>query len=619
MDERPYKCHCGKAFRFPGGLASHKYKLHRGEKQPQTGKGIDTVRIYPNGGEKTDNEFVNDHLDNNKDMYDEEEWKNLKRKASGSEAHKRPKRDKSPTRIKCRLCSASFLDARELARHNEEQHPMCVHCRRRFTDRNEFDKHHHPTCPMCNKVFIFEKDLNEHLLQHPKCPRCGETFMSEYKLRQHIIRDHQGRDRSRSPAPQRDLEDVPSSQMQRCPICLKKFEQRYLERHIRQHRQDESESGLGESDDQSDAAELPEALSDASSLSLDRHNVPLPDSSLSDASSTRKDLEVPDGSHSDASTATAGQELVPFRRARSYELSDDHSSVKSIDDELFKCPDCHRKFPSQKILDKHYQDKHIKKRHKHHLPCHFCGERFPSRQLLDEHIEMIHPQPSASHLPKPSKDVYECEICKDILKTKEGYIQHMKNHRQYNCKVCAAQFTSTADRDIHMSMNHPKCMLCDRVFATTDEYLRHKLREHPEDRTYDGPDLPSEEEDDLDSDEDSIDAEDRQFHKHINCVTIEKFLQINDLIKENRFETLVGDEELLEALQIIFKGAIKGYIPLCSPQRLVLTKSMKKLMFSFGTRPSGSLLMRNKKNLKQLFKILWASVDGVIKAYMKYT
>ena len=122
----------------------------------------------------------------------------------------------------------------------------------------------------------------------------------------------------------------------------------------------------------------------------------------------------------------------------------------------------------------------------------------------------------------------------------------------------------------------------------------------------------------MNSDEDDIDLEDRQFHKHINCVTIDKFMEIKDLINQNRFDTLVGDDELLAALQTIFKGVIKGYIPICSSQRLVLTKPMKKLMFSFGTNPSGTLLMRNKSNLKQLFSILWDSVSTVVNSVMKY-
>ena len=95
-------------------------------------------------------------------------------------------------------------------------------------------------------------------------------------------------------------------------------------------------------------------------------------------------------------------------------------------------------------------------------------------------------------------------------------------------------------------------------------------------------------------------------------------MEIHDLIEQNQFETLANDEELVEGLQIIFKGVIKGYIPLCAAQRLVLTKPMKKLLHSFGRRPSASLLVRKKKDLKQLFKVLWQSVDNVIQSYNKF-
>ena len=599
---------------MPGVLASHKYNLHRGEKKKQqTGEG---VRIVVKKDVKTDNEFVSDYLDNNKDKFKKAEWKRLKRKATGVETYKRLKRDKSPTRRnKCKLCSASFLDARELARHNEKQHPMCVHCRRRFIDRKAFDKHSHPTCPMCDKVFIFEKDLNNHLMGHPKCPQCGETFMSESKLRLHVMRAHQHRDRSRSPEGQREPEYLIPRQLDRCPICFKKIEHKHLDRHIRKHRAESA-------DDERESRE-----SDASTMSVAKDLVPLPESRSASTVSAGRDIALPESDmESDASTVSAGRDIalpesdastVSAGRDIALPESDvDSASTVSARRDLVPLPESDMESDASTVSagrdlvladgqdsastvsagrdvglnDRPYRNtfkfKGKKDKYKRHHICRYCGKHYHSLELLNRHVELKHPKLSAQ--------------------------------KRYNCEVCAAQFTSTAERDTHMTMSHPRCMLCDRAFATTDEYLRHKLREHPEDRTYDGPDLPSEEEDDINTDEDSIDAEDRKFHKHINCVTIDKFLQINELINQDKFETLASDEGLLEALQIIFKGAIKGYIPLCSPQRLILTKSMKKLMFSFGTNPSGSLLMRNKKNLKQLFKILWGSVDAVIKSYMKY-
>ena len=89
--------------------------MHKGEKLPLNGEGLD-LRIYP----KTSNEIVNDHLDNNKDLYDDDTFNRLKRKASGDEVPEPynflPKRDKPPREdpsINCSLCSATFLNERD--------------------------------------------------------------------------------------------------------------------------------------------------------------------------------------------------------------------------------------------------------------------------------------------------------------------------------------------------------------------------------------------------------------------------------------------------------------------------------------------------------------------------
>lgn len=145
--------------------------------------------------------------------------------------------------------------------------------------------------------------------------------------------------------------------------------------------------------------------------------------------------------------------------------------------------------------------------------------------------------------------------------------------------------SSHSQRDIHInSLEHPLCRICGIRFSTNDEFLQHNARIHPENRRYDG-ELPSDSDDE--SDRSDYKSTDRQFHKHVNCVNINyKFLEIQDMINQNQFETLANDQELLDALQIIFKGVLKGYIPICSAQRMILTRSMKKLMFDFGSNSS---------------------------------
>ena len=63
-------------------LRGHKNRKHKDNKR-QLGDGAAgmDLRIYP----KTSNEIVNDHLDNNRHLYDDEAFNRLKRKASGND------------------------------------------------------------------------------------------------------------------------------------------------------------------------------------------------------------------------------------------------------------------------------------------------------------------------------------------------------------------------------------------------------------------------------------------------------------------------------------------------------------------------------------------------------
>ena len=574
---------CHKSYKNKNTLGAHQRVAHgKFKTKPmigeQTGQGP-TIAIVP----KSVEEIANNHLDNNKDLYDEEEWKNLKHKFREVSPG-----GKDPRKNKCKYCSKKFLHDRELAIHIEEQHPICIHCRKRFNSKKEFEKHSHPTCQVCGKVELTDKALAKHFKIHPKCQECGENFINQAQLKIHEMHSHPPKpDHSHTPS-ESPTEEVPT------------------------------ESPTEESEDTT----VTDEDSNASTISAEKGLVP---------------VNEEEASMSDASTLSAGKEVIPYE-VRTREIPSDRSSVKTVSEEdvsekrkkskknkkkpweKLTCHLCNKKFISEQLLTKHMDDEHsypdgLK------VKCPKCSRKFASKRLLDRHIKEKHPQRLTRKdripLPKPAEDVYECHVCNRILKTKEGYLEHIRNHR-IDCKVCAAYFNTTAERDIHMSMEHPKCVLCDIVFLTTEEYMKHKAQVHPQNQDYGGPDLPTESEDELQSDESSLDGEDRMFHKHIDCVTIEKFLEIRELIEQNKFETLINDDELVEALQIIFKGVIKGYIPLCSPQRLIMTKQMKKLMFTFGASPSTGLLMRNKKTLKHLFKILWDSVKLVIDNYMKF-
>ena len=83
-----------------------------------------------------------------------------------------------------------------------------------------------------------------------------------------------------------------------------------------------------------------------------------------------------------------------------------------------------------------------------------------------------------------------------------------------------------------------------------------------------------------------------------------KLLEINDLISQRQFEALVSNQELLEVLQVIFVGLIKGFLRLSKRQKSMLTKPMKRLMYKFGMTVNPAVLMRNRKVLIKLVKVL---------------
>jgi len=629
---------CGKnIFKNERSLSEHK-RFHHGKSKKkyasQKGKGPVDLRIYPM---KSDKEVINNHLDNHKDRFEDEEWKELKRKNQefdGSDPRVKrkppkgkekatpkppppPRLFKEPT-IKCRKCGERFANDRELVTHEAEQHPTCVECREQFPDRDAFNKHSHPKCKVCFKTMLNEQVLNDHMDTHPKCMYCEMSFVNIAQRQIHIDFTHgrqPSRSRSRSPrSPLHSRSQSPSSRSQS---------------HSRSRSQSPSSRPELSLEVDSDTGDFSPA-SDDDEQSFDQDDEQSLDS-----------IDQDDEELSDASTVIAGREVVPWEPTDNVpppppdpQSDDDTISLLDVSDipssQQKKCPICYRKFASQAILEEHLREDHkerskakiVKRLKKNKLyPCHLCDDQFRSRARLNDHVRTHATNDGEVAGPsdwKPTTKVYQCKICKDILKTEEGYLRHMSDHHtKYDCTVCAARFDDITARDVHMSLEHPKCMICNIAFFSIEEYERHKLEQHQEDRRYDGQ-LPSETEDEMSDGEEDVDLEDRQFRKHINCVSVDQFMLIHELIMSNQFDTLANDPDLLDSLQIIFKGVLKGYIPLCSPQRLILTREMKKLLVSYGANASTILLMRKKKTLKHLFKVLWPSVELVVKEFSKY-
>ena len=246
--------------------------------------------------------------------------------------------------------------------------------------------------------------------------------------------------------------------------------------------------------------------------------------------------------------------------------------------------------------------------------CIVCRKSFKSKRLLKTHMRK-HPK---------IKNKYKCYNCTKEFKSSYGLAQHVERKHNFVCKTCEASFESQEELMEHISIDHPKCKVCNKRFSCRVRYLNHYQAVHQdeeEEESEPDSDLPPASEDEMSDEEDpraETKREDKMFHKHINCVTIERFLKIRQFIANNQFDSLVNDEQLMEALLIILKGVVKGFIPICTTQRIILTKEMKKLMYSFVRRPSSTKILRNKHNLKMLFDVIWTSVKVVIDSFLQY-
>ena len=387
------RCHiCDREYASKDSLRKHIKSQHPRGKEPAAANTVDTLRIYPSTSEGEDAR-VNGLLDKYKDKFDEDEWKRMKRKANPSEEEPHPKK----LYFRCSECGEQLNNIEDLTEHREEEHPVCIVCRERFPDKISYKRHKHPTCQICNKRVVA---LNEHLKSHPKCHRCGEFFKTETRLKRHIDKEHRVR-----PKVNKDL-DIPSSQMDKCPICYKRIERRFLERHIREnHPRDRSRSPMEMESDIENASVLDLSASEDDNRSLNDRVPPQMDDQDSDYQSApsqvgSEDQSMIDDEEDADETAQSDDDSMSDalsdvrstissdggerrKRARSEEISDDASSVKTVKsvsdvstlsagrsivpvDYSFsegdiECPKCNLKFPTRALLSKHMKE-HKKKK-----------------------------------------------------------------------------------------------------------------------------------------------------------------------------------------------------------------------------------------------------------------
>ena len=569
---------CNKDYASKETLRIH-VKSQHGENEEKTL----ALRIYSKD-DLTDADRLDNYLDKRKDQFDPASWKRLKWKARAAKV--KEKRKELPE-----VLPIKPPDLIPITGGKRKSKPMPPHIKPPKKLRRSGNKTRLLIKPKGDLIPIkgTKRKINLHPphINYPKrlrheifgCNFCGQRFSDNKHLAQHINDKH--------------------------PTCfecgeqfidLKAYEDHWNDKHEKEspkHPIVESEEDSDDEGEYRSSSELPPLPDDSDETESNDDRVAIP----------KRDKPLEDDS--DETQSNDDRVAIPKRNKDDIVVSDGET-IEILSDREEKDVEYDRVIPISEDEDIHLPNK------KHR--CGVCTKSFKTRSLLNVHMR--------NHA--KIKNNYRCRFCNKKFKSSNELTSHIESKHNFECKTCKTSFEEADQLLEHISIDHPRCKVCGKRFTNTARYLNHYQTVHQNEEADDSEpnvDLPPASEDEMSDEEDpraETKREDKMFHKHINCVTIERFLKIRQVIANNQFESLVNDKQLMEALQIILKGVVKGYIPICTTQRIILTKEMKKLMYSFVRRPSSTKILRNKHNLKMLFDVIWTSVKAVIDSFLQY-
>ncbi|XP_013135844.1 PREDICTED: zinc finger protein 471-like isoform X2 [Papilio polytes] len=134
------------------------------------------------------------------------------------------------------------------------------------------------------------------------------------------------------------------------------------------------------------------------------------------------------------------------------------------------CDYCNKKFAGKKFISAHIQIVHMKNTHS---PCVYCG-KFLAAAHMSEHV-------------KKHQDLsFKCDLCGIVLRTKLGYIQHLRLHsgeKPYPCRYCKESFSASSRRSEHIRKVHKssdivlkyECSKCSAKFRLPYMLKKHML------------------------------------------------------------------------------------------------------------------------------------------------
>uniref|UniRef100_A0A1B6H750 C2H2-type domain-containing protein n=2 Tax=Homalodisca liturata TaxID=320908 RepID=A0A1B6H750_9HEMI len=373
------------------------------------------------------------------------------------------KREKSKSKLVCEKCDVNFANWWEIREHwissGHKAPEQCRWCSKRtFTLQSHLCKQHWniaSMCTYCGQLFMFQEDLEKHLLYHDKtqyrCFQCGRRRKNEDLLNQHMynhfIYEKYG-----------------------CNVCEKRFKKKKnMEKHLRVIHLICQYCGKKCNDNEDYKA----------------HVV------------THDDLKC-----------TFCKKIFSQKCRLKY-----HYQLKHGHQDFYKCTICFQRFVTKGRLMEHMKLRHSGKGK---FSCKICDAPFLYWQQYIIHFERVHGKPCDPksfkcsfcdfstdskcklqwHVEKVSGTGFFCKKCQIQMDCKGIYDKHMVIHdgeQVWTCDFCCRSFNSDNILKHHVSLCHREEMIaqnprgypclvegCDRYYSLKNSLSRHMRRHHSE-------------------------------------------------------------------------------------------------------------------------------------------
>ena len=190
-----------------------------------------------------------------------------------------------------------------------------------------------------------------------------------------------------------------------------------------------------------------------------------------------------------------------------------HDSEKHLKDGKFHCV-CNEAFSDKRDAVNHFMFDHNKM---DAYPCSECTESFFGKKELTEHLKDVHNKLVSSrqcpicldgvtyghhdsknslrkHMYNEHKNVqFKCDICDNIFKSKEGFINHKKllhsgERIKYTCEECSQDYYNKNSYENHVAKHNGEpsycCDKCNKKFYTAFKLQSHGYEHKNENRRF---------------------------------------------------------------------------------------------------------------------------------------